>query len=161
MRVKYTLLSILSLLMLIVACSQNPTDPVVEEEPSFYIPDWEDGKSLVLSFTWIDTSGNGNVIYSGSAVSMAGTLDSIWFNFPQTCNQNLSFTISADSTNSSSTNTTSAGALVVYEGNIEAGHYTYGFEVNRQIEHKSTYLVQVTPVVNLSTPVMAYLRIEY
>ena len=161
MRTKYALLSIFSLLMLIMACSQNPTEPVVEEQPSFYIPDWEDGKSLVLSFTWIDTSGDGDVTYSGSAVSMAGILDSIWFNFPQVFDQHLTFSIIATSQAGSTSNSPVSNAQIVYEGSINAGKYTYGYEVNRRVEETSTYSIQVTPLDNIATPIKAYLRIKY
>ncbi len=161
MRKLYGSITIFLLTMFLMACSQSPTEPVAEESPSFYIPDWESGKSLVLSFTWVDTSGDGDVVYSGSAVSIAGRIDSIWFNFPQRCDQNLYFTITTDSVNISSTNPTLSSAHVVYEGSILSGHYTYGFEVNMNIENKSTYAVQVTPSADLPAPVMAYIRIEY
>jgi len=147
--------------ILIAACSQAPTEPVVEEQPGFYVPDWEHGKSLVLSFTWVDTSGDGDILYSGSAVSMAGRIDSIWFNFPKRCDQNLNFIIAADSINTGNTNPAISGAQVVHEGTIFPGQYAYGFEINQNIENKSTFTVQVTPSANLPVPVMAYIRIEY
>ncbi len=161
MRRKYLIILTISLAAIIAACSQSPVEPVVEEPPSLYVPDWEYGKSIVLSYTWVDTSGSGDIIYSGSLVSTAGRIDSIWFNFPQRCDQNLDFTIIADSLAVNNDNPTLTGALVVHEGRILAGRYSYGFEINRTIDRKSTYRIEVSPVAVLPAPVMAYLRIEY
>jgi hypothetical protein len=162
MRRIYFILVTISLAAIIAACSQSPVEPVVAEEPpSFYVPDWISGKSLVLSYTWIDTSGSGDIIYSGSVVSTAGRIDSVWFNFPQRCDQDLDFTIIADSLTIENDNPTLSGALIVHEGSILSGRYSYGFEVNQIVDRKSTYRIEVTPSANLPAPVMAYLRIEY
>jgi hypothetical protein len=162
MRNKYRLLIMMLPALLIAACSQAPTGPVVEEEtPNLYVPVWDNGKSVVLSFTWIDTSGNGDVVYSGSGVSMSGRVDSVWFNFPDRCEQEINFSITADSIAAGTVNSSITGITVVYEGYIASGHYSYGFEVNQLVEHKSTYAVRIISAGSMPAPVMAYMRIVY
>lgn len=162
MRNKYRLLIMILPALLFAACSQSPTGPAVAEEtPDLYVPVWENGKSVVLSFSWIDTSGNGDITYSGSAVSMSGRIDSVWFNFPNRCDQEINFSITADSVAAGTANSTITGIRVVYEGNIVSGQYSYGFEVNQLVEQKSTYAVRIISAGSIPAPVMAYMRIVY
>ena len=161
MRNKYRLLIMILLALFIGACSQSPTGPVAEKPPYLYVPVWENGKSVVLSFSWTDTSGNGDVTYSGSGVSMAGKIDSVWFNFPDKCNQDITFSITADSATAGAASNSITGIQVVYEGHITPGYYSYGYKVNQLVAQKSTYAVRIVSAGSIPTPVMAYMRIVY
>jgi len=162
MRNRYFILTISVLIIFILACSQSsPTDPVVDEKPEPYIPDWTPGESIVLSYAWADTSGDGQASYFGSAVTIAGCLDSIWFNFPERCGVTVDFAVLAENPAESSQNHNITGANVVYSGTINAGNYLYAFAITQNVETACTYKIQLNSEGTFPLPLMSYLRIEY
>ena len=159
---RYFILVVLLLMTFILACSQSsPTDAVVEEKPEPYIPDWTPGESIVLSYAWADTSGDGQASYFGSAVTIAGRLDSIWFNFPRRCGVTIDFAILAENSAEGSQNPGITGVNVVYAATINAGKYLYAFAIDQNVESASIYKIQLNSEGTFPLPLMGYLRVEY
>ena len=124
-----TFLFIILVIAILMACSQNPTESIEQPKPEPYIPAWIPGESIVLSYAWVDTSGEGDILYNDNGVTLAGHLDSIWFNFSEPCNQDMDFSIIAEYDPVANKSHTGASSAIIYQSTIKAGKYLYGFEV--------------------------------
>ena len=161
MKLKYYVIILISIVTFLLACSQNPTESKVEPKPEPYIPTYIPGESIVLSYTWVDTSGEGDILYYDDGVTLAGRLDSIWFNFSEPCNQDMEFSIIAEFNPAANKSQSSAASALIYQGTIKAGKYIYGFDIDEGVDLVSTYQVQISYNKSFPLPLTAYLRLEY
>ena len=153
MKYKNILLIILGGLLMF-ACAKNPTEQTLEQKPDDYIPDWQPGMSVVLNYTWADTSGDGDPEYFGSTVATAGHVDSVWFNFNDILVVELDYAVVAIPASGGS-------AITLRSGEIPLGKYHYGFNIDKTINEASEFRIILTAYGRYPLPLSAYLRVTY
>ena len=140
--------------LLIFACTKNPTEETLLEKPPDYVPDWQPGMSVVLSYTWQDTSGDGNPEYFGSTVATAGHVDSVWFNFNEMLDVEMDYAVVAMPVSGGS-------AVTLSSGPIPVGNYQYRFSIDKSISTASEFRIVLTAYGRYPLPLLAYLRVDY
>lgn len=140
--------------MLMFACAKNPTEQALEQKPDNYIPDWQPGMSVVLNYTWADTSGDGDPEYFGSTVTTAGHVDSVWFNFNEILIVDIDYAVVAIPASG-------GNAVTLTSGAIPLGKYQYGFNIDKTIANASQFRIVLTAYGRFPLPLSAYLRVTY